>query len=273
MHAVTVRGSILSYAEAGSGPVVLFLHPLAFDHRLWKGQVAALSPRWRCVLLDLRGHGGSSSAPDGTTLEAEAEVVSDFLRGIAAGPAHLAGLSMGGMIALRLALDHPGQVRSLALLAASAEAEIAIRRRIFEGIATRGRDKGQAVVADEVFPHLLGPGFAAADPDGVASCRRIFLEADPAANLPMALAAARRTSVLSRLGEIRVPTLLLAGGEDGIAPPWRSRKMARSIPGARLHVLPGAGHLLAVERAGEVSELLAAFLDEAERQRPAGDRM
>ena len=132
-----------------------------------------------------------------------------------------------------------------------------LRRRL-------SRAGGPGAVEEEVFPYLFGAGFLRSGGEALERCRALVRGHDPDGVGRTARAVARRGRLLERLGEVRVPVLLMVGSEDRITPPWRSRKMARALPDAHLEIVSEAGHLVPVERPAEVTAILAAFVDGVE---------
>ncbi|HBC08526.1 MAG TPA: hypothetical protein DC046_13235, partial [Rhodospirillaceae bacterium] len=96
MPTISVNGETLHYRQAGSGPTLLMLHSLGTNGYLWEGQIAALQDRFTCVALDARGHGRSSNR-GGVTMQAVAEDAHALLTELGLLPAHIMGISMGGL--------------------------------------------------------------------------------------------------------------------------------------------------------------------------------
>lgn len=264
MPSATVNGNEYEYEEAGSGTPVVFAHGLTFSRRMWDRQVEALSPRYRCLSYDFLGHGGSSLGDAEYTLEDEAESLHALIARWGASPAHVVGLSMGGMVALRLALAHPEDVRSLALLDTSAEAELPERAPLYEQLAATAKARGPDSVADPVAAIMFSPGFVQSHPEAVEAYKRSFSALDMEGLERATRAVARRTNVLDRISQISVPTLVIVGGEDGATTPDRAEHIVERVRGARLETIAGAGHMTTVEQPERVSELLAGFLAEAD---------
>jgi 3-oxoadipate enol-lactonase len=260
MPKVTVKGNEYFYDEKGSGSPVVFAHGLTFDRHMWDHQVETLSSRYRCIAYDLLGHGGSSVSQGEYSLEDEAENLHALLGEWDASPAHLAGLSMGGMVAIRLAVAHPEDVRSLALLDTSAEEEEAERRPQYEALAAAARAQGPGAVVGAVIPIMFSQRFVQSQPEKVDAYKRDFDGLHTEALELATKAVARRTSVLSRMAGIRVPTLVIVGGEDAATTPDHSQRIVERIAGARLETIAGAGHMTPVEQPERISQLLSEFL-------------
>src|SRR5580693_1022702 len=116
MPTARVNGIEVYYEQAGEGPPVLLLHGLGSSTRDWEYQTPELARAYRVIAVDVRGHGRSSRPPGPYSVSQFAEDAVALLRSLDAAPAHVIGLSMGGMIAFQMAVDHPEAVRSLAII-------------------------------------------------------------------------------------------------------------------------------------------------------------
>jgi 3-oxoadipate enol-lactonase len=260
MPSAAVNGLVYDYEEKGSGLPIVFAHGLTFDRHMWDHQVEALSPRYRCIAYDFMGHGGSPVGPEGYSLEDEAENLHALMAQWGASPAHVVGLSMGGMVALRLALAHPQDVRSLTILDASAEEELPERRPLYEQLAATAKAQGPQTVADPVVGFMFSRGFVQSQPEKVEAYKRSFEALDMDGLEAATKAVTRRTSVLDRIPQITVPALVLVGSEDIATTPDKAQRIAEGIPGARLETVAGSGHMTPVEQPERISDLLSAFL-------------
>ncbi|MBO0702612.1 MAG: alpha/beta fold hydrolase [Candidatus Dormibacteraeota bacterium] len=258
-----VRSGDLEVAvhEWGSGPPVLVLHGLGDDHRALRRLVPELSLRHRVIAPDLRGHGGTSLGhPEGTLAQLATDVVT-LLDTLGLDQVDLVGFSLGGTIALQVALQAPERVGRLVGVATSSR----VGRRALAWYEDRARvaDSGVAALRTalaEDMGTLFLPGSplmsdhlrlreeATADPRGFANACR--------ANL--ALGEAPLDSALPR---ITSPALLIAARQDPLCPPRAAEIVAAGIPGARLEVVDGTGHEIPVERPEALARHLLDFLD------------
>jgi pimeloyl-ACP methyl ester carboxylesterase len=260
MPTTTVNGLAYDYEERGSGVPIVFAHGLTFDRHMWDHQVQTLSSRYRCIAYDFLGHGGSPVGPQGYSLEDEAENLHALLAQWGASPAHVVGLSMGGMVALRLALAHPRDLRSLAILDASAEEELPERAPLYEQLAATAKAQGPESVADPVSGFMFSPGFVQSQPEKVEAYKRSFGALDMEGLERATQAVSRRTTVLAGIPQIAVPTLVIVGSEDIATTPDKAQHVVDGIRGARLETVAGSGHMTPVEQPERISELLSAFL-------------
>lgn len=256
---VEANGIRCFYELEGDGEeVVVLIHALGTNHRMWDRQVEVLKPRFRVLRYDVRGHGQTDKPPGPYSLELFAQDLAALLDGLGIPAAHLVGLSMGGMIAQTFALNYPGRVKSLVLADTSSRYPPESRRQ-FEERAAIAEAQGMGPLVEPALERWFSPEFHRAHPEVVEKYRQMLL-----ANDPKAYAAATRAiaqlDLTSRLGAIKVPTLVIVGADDPGTPPAMAREIAAAIPGARLEVLPGR-HMTQEESAEAFNRLLLEFLE------------
>ncbi len=256
MPYATVANTCFYYEIGGEGPTVVLLHPVGLDSSCWSLQVEALLPKFRVVRPDFRGHGRSDVTPPPYTLGGLAADVHLLLQQLRQTPAHVIGLSLGGMVAQVLALEHPEVVRSLVLADTNSTMPPEARRAMIERgeVAIRG---GMTSVLDSTLARWFTPAFLSSEV--VARCRERLL-ADDVQGWAGGWQAISGVDTDPRLGEIRVPTLVMVGELDVSAPVSRARAMAERIPGASLHVVAGAPHMAPLERPELFNPPLLDFL-------------
>jgi 3-oxoadipate enol-lactonase len=254
-------GARLAYKLTGNGPTVVLLHGLADTHQLWRYQVHWLSRSFRVVAVDTRGHGESQAGAPGWTMET---LIDDVLRvADACGAERFAvvGLSMGGGIAQGVAIGAPERVWFLGLIATSASFAPENRRRFIERADLAERD-GMAAVVDATVPRWFTPAFRGAHPDVVEAGYRTTLSVDPAS-----FAAASRVNAArdfrDRLGEIRCPSLYVAGRDDLGDVEGNLAVFRAGIPRLEARILEGAAHLVPVEHPLCLTRILADSLRRA----------
>jgi|WetSurMetagenome_2_1015567.scaffolds.fasta_scaffold111618_2 3-oxoadipate enol-lactonase len=243
--------------RAGRDPLVL-LHGLGCDASMWDGVVGALPSDIGLVIPELRGHGASTLGWRAPSVDLWADDVVALLGSLGIEKPAVAGLSMGGYIALALAAVHPGRARAFAFISTTAAADDAAgKQKRAAGIATIRR-QGWRAFADGLMPKLLNekrPHFAAHRDHHL----RMFERAGDT-GLPSALMAlAGRPNRRGVLASIGVRCLAIAGTADALIPSDRAQEFAAAIPGARAHLLDGVAHMSAMEAPREVAELLAAL--------------
>lgn len=257
-----VGGRAVAFSERGQGPPVLLLHGIGSSGSAFDRQIPDLEPSYRCIAWDAPGYGSSEDPPSPPGMAGYAAAAGELLGELDAVPAHVVGVSWGGVIATRLALEHPGVVRSLVL--ADSSRGSGARPEGAAGMRRRGDELdrvGSGAVAAARAPRLLSP---AAPPDLVDRVAGAMAAAIRNPGYRWAAEAMAGTDHLERLADVRIPTLVLVGEHDGVTPVEASRELASAIPGARVEVIPGAGHLANQEQPQAFNDLLRAFLDQAE---------
>jgi len=257
--AVDVDGGPVAWREAGDGPVVVLLHGLGGSRTAWEPQIEALTGDFRCVAWDLPGYGASPPLDGPLTFPALADAVAGLLDTLDVERAPLVGLSLGGMVALHAALAHPDRVAGLALLDTSPAFGIdGTDPDEWRAARLAPLDAGltPADFAEDVLRSVAGRGFGGEDlGQAVAAMARI-----PTDGLRAVIDLLPTHDVRDRLGEISAPTLVVVGEDDAETPLAYSEALAAGIPGARLEIVTGAGHLTNLEQADAVNRLLAGFL-------------
>jgi 3-oxoadipate enol-lactonase len=171
----------------------------------------------------------------------------------------VAGLSMGGYVALAFWRRHPDRVQGLILADTRAEPDSAAARAGRDAAMTRVQQAGAAAYADEMLPRLLAPGSLANV--RISGAAREMMAEQPVAGIVGALGGLRnRPDSRAILPTIAVPTLVVVGEADVITPPADGQAMAAMIPGARLAVIPKAGHLSPLENPRAFNAAVRAFL-------------
>jgi pimeloyl-ACP methyl ester carboxylesterase len=257
------------YEERGAprrdgAPAVVLWPSLLFDGSMWRHQLAPLSELGRVLVFDGPGH-GKSEVPPPFTLEDNAEALLDVFEALQISRAVLVGLSWGGMLAMRMALQHPERVAALALFDTSAEAEDRAKALKYRAFASFGRRLGlpPSLVEGQIAPAMFCDRTLAERRDLVERWKRDAsgYPSEGTARAAMAVVVQRKT-LLPRLGDIRVPTLVACGREDRATEPVHSERIAAAILGARLVWIEHAGHITALEQPEAVSAALVPFVRE-----------
>jgi len=258
---VSVGDVELAVEVRGDGLPVLFVHGFPFDRTVWRHQLATLS-RVRRIAPDLRGVGGSGtpSAADGYSLARYADDLVAVLDALGVREAVLCGLSMGGYVIFELLRRHPGRVKAMILADTKPQADSVEAKRGREELTRVAEQEGQDAVIEQLLPRLLAPATQATQPEVVGQVREMARRW----SVPGLVGALRtlrdRPDSTETLRGVRVPTLVLVGSDDEIAPPDTARAMAQLIPGAQCHVVPAAGHMTPLEQPLATGRLLADFL-------------
>ena len=252
--AVALQGPV----DAGTGPIVLG-HALGLDMHMWDALAGELAARQHPVLrYDQRGHGGSAVPVGPYSMNDLVDDAARLIREWGRGPVVWVGLSMGGMVGQGLAIRHPELVKALVLANTGAKYPEAAQAMWAQRIETV-EAQGLAGIAGMVIERYFTEAFRAAEPDVVDVFRRRLLRTD-AAGYAACCHAVAGVEWLDRLGQVRCPTLVIAGALDVGAPVAMSQAMAERIVGAELVVFDGASHLSVTEQPVLFAQTLRRFL-------------
>jgi 3-oxoadipate enol-lactonase len=247
--------------HAGQGELLLFLHGVGGRRQNWRRQIEHFARTHHAAAWDARGYGGSEDVNGPRAFTDFADDVARLLDALGVERAHLCGLSMGGRIALVFWSLHRERVASLTLADTSAgsketqdparvEAFLAARRKPL----LEGRTPGD--LAPELVLQLIGPACSEeARAEMTASLAQLRVEP-----YLKTLEAVTRFNDFPDFSAIDVPVQVIVGSEDKVAPPPIARAMADAIPGARLDVIAGAGHVSNVEQPDQFNGILERFL-------------
>ncbi len=264
MPRINVNGVTLHYEEHGLGPVVVLCHGYNGSHQDWMHQLPALVARYRVLTTDHRGH-GSSEAPSERAAYSIPLFAADVIAltdALGIDKFSLVGHSMGGFIALRIAVDFRHRLRSLVLVDTAAGAvEMPQQRELRAELERLARSEGMAAVFDYNASHnpLALKGYELF-PWHRELARRRMTETSVDGYIYAGRAMGRREDLTAALPEIDIPALVIVGAEDE---PFRrpSELLAEGIPGARLMVIDGAAHSPTEECPSEFNRVLIDFLD------------
>ncbi|HMA41754.1 MAG TPA: alpha/beta fold hydrolase [Gemmatimonadales bacterium] len=258
---VTGAGATLAVHVRGEGPPVLFVHGFPLNHTMWHHQLTALDG-WRCIAPDLRGAGDSDVPSGDYTMGRYADDLRAACDALDVADAVCCGFSMGGYVLFEFLRRYRSRVRALVLCDTRPEADTVEGKRARDENAALVEHDGIGAVADRVVPKLFGATTRAVRPELVEQVREMTLR-QPAAGVIGALRAMRdRPDSTVLLSGITVPTLVVHGAEDEVAPPAIARAMAARIPGARYVEMGRAGHLAPLEQPERVTRALQEFLEE-----------
>jgi len=263
MPKVKVNGAWVHYETQGEGPeTIVFAHGLLWCGSMFENQMAALKSRYRCIAFDFRGQGQSTVTPSGYDLESLYLDTVALIEMLNAAPCHFVGVSMGGMIGLRIALRQPALLKSLALFATSADAENQENQRRYRTLTLIAGLLGIRLVADKVMPVMFGKTFLNDPLRAELKARwRDQLIANRRIGLALAvMGVINRAPIYDQIHKINLPTLVAMGDEDLAISREQAQRIHSQIAGSTLALIPRAGHTPTVEEPAMVNALLAQFI-------------
>lgn len=255
MPTLSLQGISLHYEVTGAGPPLLLLHGLGSSMRDWTRQVAYFRHHYRVVTVDLRGHGQSSKPPGPYRMTDFAQDVASLITALDLAPAHVVGLSMGGMIGFQLAVDRPDLLRTLTVVnSVPAMPNRGFRNRLWWLVRWGFVRLFSMRTVGWALGWLLFPDRRSLRRE----LARRWAQNDKRAYLA-SMKAIAGWSVRARLPEITCPTLVLTADHDYTSVDHKRAYTAR-IPDARVEVIPDTRHALPVEQPEAFNETLLRFL-------------
>ncbi|HWO93322.1 MAG TPA: alpha/beta fold hydrolase [Dehalococcoidia bacterium] len=271
MPEARVNGIRIHYEEHGAGYPLILAHGYSATLAMWERQVEALSAKYRLVLYDMRGHGQSEAPEDfaAYTMEAYAADQAGLLDHLGIEQAFVGGLSMGGMVALQFAVTYPERVRALLLCDTSAEnppgmAEEAERADQIWAVAQRFiAERGREEFAKRLLANFQRLPLPNVDPQMQERYVERMANASLHGHFGASKAVRARPSLLPRLPELAMPTLIIVGDRDPLVPAAAAMKQA--IPSARTVLFSECGHGTAAWKPDVFNHVVLDFLEAVER--------
>jgi pimeloyl-ACP methyl ester carboxylesterase len=257
MKLVERGGLRIAYRSVGDGPLVVFVHGAAEDGRIWRPQLAGLADEFTVVAWDEPGAGRSSDLPEGFALADFADGLASLIEELALGPAHVAGLSWGGTVALELYRRRPELVATLIMIDTYAGWKGSLPEDEVQARVAGARQMLAAPRA-EFDPTL--PGLFAGDPPEHLVPLLAAIAADVRPDtLERELAIMAEADLSDLLPRISVPTLLIWGASDVRSPLGVARQFQAAIPDTELCLVQGAGHMSNLEQPERVNDAVREF--------------
>ena len=266
MPMIDVNGTSLYYEDSGpgsTGETIVFSHGLLWGTEMFEAQIEALRGRYRCVAWDHRGQGRSASDHRHTIdMELVWQDAVCLLERMELGSVHFVGLSMGGFTGLRMAARRPDLVRKLVILESSAQPEPVENIGRYRLLSKVNRLLGPGVTKASVAKIMLGKTIIA-DPARKADVERFTQLMSRRRDIWRATnGVIDRAGMEAELPRIAAPTLVIVGDEDLATTPHKARALVDGISGAKLVVIPRAGHSSTVEEPAAVTAAIEKFLTE-----------
>ncbi len=257
MSFAEVNGQRLCYEDTGGdGPVLVFSHGLLMDGSMWDPQVAALRDRYRCISWDERGHGQTESDGRSFTYWDSAGDLLALLEHLGVRRATLIGMSQGGYLTQRVAVQAPELVEALVFVASSARREDPDKEGLYHAmLETWERDGLRPELAQAIATIVLG-----ADWDGSAAWIEKWQRMDVSSLRGTLEPLFSREDFTSRLGELDHPALVIWGDQDAAVSGEHARELADGLPQGSFTVVPGAGHGVNLTHPDETNRALTSFL-------------
>ncbi|MFC8799180.1 alpha/beta fold hydrolase [Promicromonospora sp. NPDC057138] len=257
MEFIEAGGLRIAYERAGQGPPLVLVHGAAEDGRVWQVQLAGLADELTVVAWDEPGAGRSSDLPDGFGLAGYADALAALLETLELGPAHVAGVSWGGTVALELYRRHPELVATLIMIDAYAGWKGSLPA---EEVRARVAGAREMLAAPRAEFDPTFPGLFAGDPPAELAPLLADVAADVRpATLAQQLGIMAEADLTDLLPRIAVPTLLVWGRLDVRSPLTVARQFEDAIGDTTLVVIEGAGHLSHLERPDQVNDAVREF--------------
>lgn len=253
-----VNGTKLYYEVQGEGQPLVFIHGGGFDRRMWDDQFGLFSKQFKVIRYDVRGYGKSATP---TKPYSDVDDLYNLLKTLNVKKAHLAGLCMGSRIAIEFTLAHPEMVGSLTAASPSLIG-FPYSQEVVQGLmmATYSVQNDDGMPAGEVWLQSPFNKPAMENPEVVRKLRPIAVENSRAWLIHPFFPRPLIPLAIQRLSEIRVPTLLIVGDRDLPDIQKISQMIETSVPGVKKIVIPGAGHMVNVEKPQEFNKAMLDFM-------------
>lgn len=260
MPHLRVNGVDLHYEFHGpeGGELLVLNNGIFMSTAAWGFQLPELAKRYRVLAYDMRGQGRSGHPESEYSLDLHAEDLAALMDALQLGPAHMVGTSYGGELNLVMGLRHPERCRSLVIIASVSHSEALCAAMVERWrLAARFGD-GQAFFR-LIYADVYSEAFLTERPDLIplAEARYATLDLPAAVRL---IESFQRFDIRAELHRIQVPSCIVSAELDLLKPRQYGELMHRAIPGSEFHLIPGAGHVVVVERAAEVNTLILGFL-------------
>ncbi len=258
---IKVNDTRIQYELSGGKdkPLLMMSHSLGSSLRMWDYQMEILEPHFRVLRYDLRGHGGSEAKPGPYTLELLSEDAVTLLDELKIEAVHWLGISIGGMIGQCMALNHGHRLRSLVLSDTTSRMPPE-SQSIWQERIDKVRAEGVQALIESTMQRWFTPSFLQKNPPELAVIKKEFLATTLEGYIGCS-EAIRKLDYIDRLGEIKLPTLIIVGEDDLGAPVAASKAIHERIPNSKLIVIPSTCHFPNVERPSVFNAALIEFFE------------
>ncbi len=253
-----LQGTNIFYEIVGDGLPLVFVHGLGGTSNVWHAQRAGLAKYFKVVTLDLPGSGRSDRSERQYSMEKWADQIAALADSARLDKFVLIGHSMATVLAQKFAAKHGSRLTALVLCGPITELAPA-GKEAFAKRAESVQKEGMIAVADTVLGGALSPATREANPALTGLVREMLLANDPACYAGHCLALANASAKADQ-AQIKCPTLILDGDQDGVTPLPNARAVAAAVPGAKIRIVPGTAHLTMLERPELFNAALIEFL-------------
>jgi 3-oxoadipate enol-lactonase len=261
MRFLRVNGIVVHWRETGpaGAPAVIFANSLGTDFRIWDEVANALAGRYRIVTYDKRGHGLSDEPAGPYSIDNFASDTLALIDHLGIETFAFVGLSVGGMIAQKVAVRAANRLKALVLCDTAVKiGDAAVWNARIEAVETQGL----SAIADAVLERWFSSAFRRNRTDELAGWRNMLIRS-PQAGYAATCAALRDANLTDDAPKITAPTLFAVGSEDGSTPPDLVRESARLVPQARFEVIEDSGHLPCIDQPVKLANLITGHFGEA----------
>ena len=262
MPYIEINKAKLYYEEEGGGTTpIIFGHSMLFNLRMFDDQVEFLKSDFRCIRFDFRGQGKSEVTNDGYDLDSLSDDAAKLITALDCGPCHFVGFSMGGMIALRLAVNYPALIKSLILIDTSSELQgDMFRNRLLIWIA---KNFGINILANKVMSMFFGSKFLSDKKRRplLETWKNHFLANNSVGIVKVIKGVIFRESITNTLNSIKHPTIIMVGENDQLTDYDKASIMHEHIEHSSIEIIPNAGHMSPVEEPEFVNQLISSFIN------------
>lgn len=255
------RSIKIAYDDVGTGLPIILLHAFPFDRSMWAPQIDPIAKAgFRVIALDLPEFGATTPDKDGFTIDHCANTVASFLKALAVPKAVVAGLSMGGYVAMSVARQHPAILAGMILADTRAAPDVPHVRANRDKLIAAVKEKGSVAVADAMLSNLFSEKTRSTNPSIIEHARQIILRQSASGIISGLQALRDRPDAAPGLQNVTVPILVLVGEFDTVTPLLAAARIAGNVSKSDLAYIPGAGHLSSLENPEAFNSAVIGFL-------------
>lgn len=260
MPSASINGIDIAYTDEGSGTPIVFIHGYPLNRGMWEAQVRGLSAGNRVITIDLRGHGESQAPIWLASVDIYAADVKGLLDHLNIDRAVITGFSMGGYVAFAFLRNYPERVRALVLADTRPQPDAPEGKAARFQSALTAQEKGPGAIAEAMIGRLVSQKTLDERQPLVAGIKAMMETTTVQGIAGDLMSMAERPDSVPMLASIAVPTLIVVGEADALTPVADSQLMASSIPGAKIEIIPGAGHLANMEEPEHFNRVVGDFV-------------